>query len=74
MVLVDYTTVLDGPNVSVKGLTQQGVESVVEMTTMSGVTNDGLDDPSFWHLLIRKALCCGPNCHHHRRLRQDLFQ
>jgi hypothetical protein len=33
-VLVDYATVLDRPSVSVKGSTQQGVESVVEMTTV----------------------------------------
>jgi hypothetical protein len=40
--LVDYTTVLDGPSVSVEGPTQQGVESVVKMTTTSGVTSDGV--------------------------------
>jgi hypothetical protein len=44
--LVDYTTVLDGPSVSVEGLMQQGVESVVEVTPASGVTIDGSSDPS----------------------------
>jgi hypothetical protein len=44
--LVDYTTLLDGPSVSVEGLTQQGVESVVEVTPASSVTSDGSSDPS----------------------------
>jgi hypothetical protein len=44
--LVDYTTVLDRPCVSVEGLTQQGIESIVEVTPTSGVTNDGSSDPS----------------------------
>jgi hypothetical protein len=56
MMLVDYTMVLDGPSVSVKGPTQQGVESVMEMTSVSDVTSDGSGDPSFWLLLLRK-LC-----------------
>jgi hypothetical protein len=30
--LVDYTTILDGPSVSVESPTQQGIESVVEVT------------------------------------------
>jgi hypothetical protein len=46
--LVDYTTVLDGPSVSVKGPTQQGIESVVEVTPVSSVTSDGSSDPSLW--------------------------
>jgi hypothetical protein len=50
----DYTVVLDGPSVSVEGLTHQGVESVVEMTTASNVTSDGSGDPSFWLLLLRE--------------------
>jgi hypothetical protein len=54
--LVDYTTVLDGPSVLVEGPTQQGVESIVEMTTTSDVTSDGLGDPSLWLLLLRE-LC-----------------
>jgi hypothetical protein len=54
--LVDYTTVLDRPSVSIKGPTQQGVESVVEMTATSSVTSDGSGDPSFWLLLLRE-LC-----------------
>jgi hypothetical protein len=53
-VLIDYTTVLIGPSVSVEGLTQQVVESVVEMTTTSSITSDGSGDPSFWLLLLRK--------------------
>jgi hypothetical protein len=44
--LVDYTTVLDGSSVSVEGLTQQGVESVVEVTPARSVTSDGSRDPS----------------------------
>jgi hypothetical protein len=43
--LVDYTTVLNGPSVSVESPTQQGVESVVEVTPASGVTSDGSSDP-----------------------------
>jgi hypothetical protein len=52
--LVDYTTVLDGPNVSVKGPTQQGVESVVEVTPASGVARVGSSDPSLWLRLLRE--------------------
>jgi hypothetical protein len=52
--LVDYTTVLDGPSVSVEGSTQQGVESVVEVTPASGVTSDGSSDPSLRLLLHRE--------------------
>jgi hypothetical protein len=52
--LVDYTTVLDGPSVSVAGPTQQGVESVVEVTTVSGVTSDGSSDPSLRLRLLRE--------------------
>jgi hypothetical protein len=55
--LIDYTTVLDGPSVSVKGPTQQGVESVVEVTPASGITSDGYSDPSLqlwllWELRV----------------------
>ena len=53
-VLVDYTTVRNRPSVSVEGLMQQGVESIVEMTTAGGVTSDGLGDPSLRLLLLRK--------------------
>jgi hypothetical protein len=53
--LVDYTTILDLPSVSVKGPTQQGVESVMEMTTASDVTSDGSGDPSFGLLLLRRV-------------------
>jgi hypothetical protein len=53
-VLVDYTTVLIRPSVSVEGLTQEGVESVVEMTTTSGVMSDGLGDPSFWLMFLQR--------------------
>jgi hypothetical protein len=52
--LVDYTTVLDEPSVSVRGPTQQGVESVVEVTPASGVTSDGSSDPSLWLRLLRE--------------------
>jgi hypothetical protein len=51
-VLVDYTMVLDRPGVSVKSPTQQGVESVVKVRTMSDVTSDGSGNPSFWLLLL----------------------
>jgi hypothetical protein len=52
--LVDYTTVLDGQGVSVEGLTQQGVESIVEVTPMSDVTSDGSSDPSLRLRLLRE--------------------
>jgi hypothetical protein len=52
--LVDYTMVLNGPSVSVEGPTQQGVESIMEVTTASGVMSDGSSDPSFWLLLLRE--------------------
>jgi hypothetical protein len=51
--LVDYTTVLDRPSVSVKGPTQQGIESVVEVTATSSVTSDGSSDPSLRLWLLR---------------------
>jgi hypothetical protein len=54
--LVDYTTILDGPSVSVECPTQQGVESVVEVTPASGVASDGSSDPSLQLLLLRE-LC-----------------
>jgi hypothetical protein len=54
MMLVQYTTVLDGPSVSVEGPTQQGVESVVEVTPASGVASDGSSDPSLRLLLLRE--------------------
>jgi hypothetical protein len=54
--LVDYTMVLDGSSVSVEGPTQQGVESVVEVTPASGVTSDGSSDPSLQLWLLRE-LC-----------------
>jgi hypothetical protein len=50
--MVDYTTVLDRPCVSVEGPTQQGIESVMEVTPASGVTSDGSSDPSL--RLLRK--------------------
>jgi hypothetical protein len=52
--LLDYTTVHDGPSVSVKSSTQQGVESVVEVTPVSGVASDGSSDPS---LRLLRELC-----------------
>jgi hypothetical protein len=52
--LVDYTTVLDRPGVSVEGPTQQGIESVVEVTPASSVTSDGSSDPSIRLWLLRK--------------------
>jgi hypothetical protein len=54
MMLVDYTTVLDGPCVLVEGPTQQGIESVVEVTPASSVTSDGSSDPSIRLWLLRK--------------------
>jgi hypothetical protein len=52
--LVDYTMLLDGPSVSVEGPTQQGVESVVEVTPASGVASDGSSDPSLQLLLLQE--------------------
>jgi hypothetical protein len=52
--LVDYTTVLDRPCVSVEGPTQQGIESIVEVTPASGVTSDGSSDPSLRLRLLRE--------------------
>jgi hypothetical protein len=52
--LVDYTTVLNGPSVLVKGPTQQGVESVVEVTPASGVMSDRSSDPSLRLLLLQE--------------------
>jgi hypothetical protein len=43
--LVDYTTVLNRPGVFVEGPTQQGIESVVEVTPASDITSDGSSDP-----------------------------
>jgi hypothetical protein len=54
MMLVDYTTVLDGPSVSVEGPTQQGIESVVEVTPASSVTSDGSRDLFLQLWLLRK--------------------
>jgi hypothetical protein len=51
--LVDYTTELNGPSVSVEGPTQQGVKSVVEVTPASGIMGDGSSYPSLWLLLRR---------------------
>jgi hypothetical protein len=56
MMLVDYTMVLDRLSVSVEGRTQQGVESVMEMTPACGVTSVGSSDPSRRLLLLRE-LC-----------------
>jgi hypothetical protein len=54
--LVDYTIVLDLPSVSVEGPTQQGIESIMEVTPASGVTSDGSSDPSFWLLRALRAM------------------
>jgi hypothetical protein len=54
MMLVDYTTVLNGPSVSVEGPTQQSIESVMEVTPVSGITSDGSSDPSLWLLLLQE--------------------
>jgi hypothetical protein len=51
--LVDYTTILDGPSVSVEGPMQQGVESVVKVTPASGLMSDGSSDPSLRLRLLR---------------------
>ena len=52
--LVDYTTILDRPCVLVEGPTQQGIESVVEVTPASDVMSDGSSDPSLRLWLLRK--------------------
>jgi hypothetical protein len=54
MMLVDYTTILDGPSVSVEGPTQQGIEGIMEVTPASGVTSNGSIDPSLWLRLLRE--------------------
>jgi hypothetical protein len=54
--LVDYTTVLDRPSVSVEGPTQQGIESVVEVTPASSVTSDEYNDPSLRLLRVLRAM------------------
>jgi hypothetical protein len=54
--LVDYTTILDRPSVSVEGPTQQGVESIMEVTPASGVTSDGSSDPSLQLLRELRAV------------------
>jgi hypothetical protein len=54
--LVDYTMVLDRPSVSVEGPTQQGIESIVEVTPTSSVTSDGSRDPPL-RLRLLRALC-----------------
>jgi hypothetical protein len=41
-------------SVSIKGPTQQGVESIVEVTLASGVTSDGSSNPSLQLLLLRE--------------------
>jgi hypothetical protein len=51
--LVDYTTVLDRLSVLVKGPTQQGIKSIVEVTPTSSVMSDGSRDPSLWLRLLR---------------------
>jgi hypothetical protein len=53
MMLVDYTTVLDRAGVSVEGPTQQGIESIMEVTPASGVTSDGSGNPSLRLRLLR---------------------
>jgi hypothetical protein len=52
--LIDYITVLDGPSVSVESPTQQGVESVVEVTPASNITSDGSSDPPLWLQLLQE--------------------
>jgi hypothetical protein len=52
--LIDYTTILDRLGVSIEGPTQQGIESVVEVTPTCGVTSDGSSDPSLWLCFLRK--------------------
>jgi hypothetical protein len=52
--LVDYTTILNRPSVSVEGPTQQVVESIVEVTPASDVMSDGSSDPSLRLLLLRE--------------------
>jgi hypothetical protein len=46
MMLVDYTTVLDRPGVSVEGPTQQGIKSVVEVTPARLVIHPSSSDSS----------------------------
>jgi hypothetical protein len=54
MMLVDYTMVLDRPSVPVESPTQQGIESIMEVTPESSVTSDGSRNPSLQLRLLRK--------------------
>jgi hypothetical protein len=54
--LVDYTTVLDRTSVSIESLTQQGIESVVEVTPASSVMSDGSSDPSLRLIRVLRAV------------------
>jgi hypothetical protein len=51
--LVDYTTVLDRPSVSVEGPTQQGIKSIVEVTPATSVMSDGSRDSPLRLWLLR---------------------
>jgi hypothetical protein len=53
--LVDHTTILDGPSTPVKCPMKQGVERIVEMTPASSVVSDGSSNPSFRLLVSRKV-------------------
>jgi hypothetical protein len=52
--LVDYTTILNRPSVSVEGPKQQGVESVVEVTPTTDVMSDGSSGPPLRLLLLQE--------------------
>jgi hypothetical protein len=52
--LIDYTTILDWPSVSVHNPAQQGVKCIVKVTSASYVTSDGPSDPSLQLLFLRK--------------------
>jgi hypothetical protein len=53
--LVDHTTILDGPSTPVKCPTWQSVERIVEVTPASSVASDGSSNPSFQLLVSRKV-------------------
>jgi hypothetical protein len=50
-VLEDNTMILDGPSAPVECLSQQGIERIMEVTPVSGVTSDGSSN-TFLRLLL----------------------
>jgi hypothetical protein len=51
-VLEDNTMILDGPSAPFDCLAQQGVERIMKVKPASGVTSDGMSNPSLRLLLL----------------------